>query len=127
MQAQGYPRHSTFLASDSTVNLPPMEGSAELLDRLLKLYRMGMSYPVKFFPETSLEYAKKARDPKKAVKALADARGKWHGSEFFPGEGNDQHCRRCFGEEEPLDEEFIATALKVWEPLLGHQVAKGKK
>ena len=124
--AQGYPRHATFLAADSTVQLPPIEGSRELLNRLLALYRDGMSYPLRFFPETSLEYAKKARDPKKAFKALADARGKWHGSEFYPGEGKDQHCRRCFGEEEPLDEEFIATAIEIWEPLLGHQSGKGK-
>ena len=107
------------------MQLPPIEGSRELLNRLLALYRDGMSYPLRFFPETSLEYAKKARDPKKAFKALADARGKWHGSEFYPGEGKDQHCRRCFGEEEPLDEEFIATAIEIWEPLLGHQ-SKGK-
>ena len=118
--APGYPRHATFLASDATVNLPPIEGSREFLDRLLVLYREGMSYPLRFFPETSLEYAKKARDPKKAGKALADARGKWHGSDFFPGEGKDQHCRRCFGDEEPLDEDFTATAVEIWEPLLGH-------
>jgi len=125
-QAEGYPRQAIHLSADSVVNLPPIEGSRELLDRLLALYRRGMSHPAKFFPETSLEYAKKARDPKKACKALADARGKWHGSEFFPGEGDDRHCRRFFGDEEPLDEEFIAAALEVWEPLLGHQSGKGK-
>lgn len=124
--AKGYPRHATFLASDTVINLPSIEGSQELLDRLLALYREGMSYPLRFFPETSLEYAKKARDPKKAQKALNDARGKWHGSEFFPGEGKDQHCRRCFGDEEPLDDDFVATAVAIWEPLLGHQSVKGK-
>jgi exodeoxyribonuclease V gamma subunit len=125
--ACGYPRHASFLAADATINLPPVEDCRQLLDRLLALYRKGMSYPVKFFPESSLEYAKKARDPKKAGKALADARGKWHGSEYFPGEASDSHCRRCFGEDEPLDEEFVATALEVWEPLLAQQSGKGKK
>jgi exodeoxyribonuclease V gamma subunit len=125
--APGYPRQATFLAADSVVNLPPIEGCREFLDGLLALYRRGMRYPVRFFPETSLEYAKKARDPKKAMKALSDARGKWHGSEFMPGECKDRHCRRCFGEEEPLDEEFKATALEVWEPILSHQSGKGKK
>lgn len=125
--APDYPRHSTFLASDSTVNFPPIEGSRELLDRLLELYREGMRQPLRFFPETSLEYAKKARDPKKAGKALSDARGKWHGRDFFPGEGKDQHCRRCFGDDEPLDDDFIATALEIWEPLLGCQVVGKKK
>ena len=125
--AGGYPLDSSFLASDCTINLPPMDGCREYLDGLLELYRKGMSYPVKFFPETSLEYARKARDPKKAGKALADARGKWHGSEFFPGEGKDRHCRRFYGDGEPLDEEFAATALSVWEPLLGHQAGKGTR
>ena len=126
-QAEGYPRQAVFVAADTTVNLPPIEGSRELLGRLLALYRKGMSYPVKFFPEASLEYAKKARDPKKAGKALSDARGKWHGSEFVPGEAKEQHCRRCFGEEEPLDDEFRGTAIEVWEPLLAQQGGKGKK
>jgi len=125
--APGYPRQSIFLAADATVNLPPIEGSRALLAQLLALYQKGMSFPVRFFPETSLEYAKKSRDPKKAGKALADARGKWHGSDFFPGEANDQHYRRCFGDEEPLDADFRATALEVWEPFLGHQTGKGKK
>jgi exodeoxyribonuclease V gamma subunit len=125
--AAGYPRQASFLAADASVNLPPIEGSRELLSGLLALYRKGMSFPVRFFPESSLEYAKKSRDPKKAGKALADARGKWHGSDFFPGEANDRHYRRCFGDEEPLDAEFMAIALEVWGPFLGHQTGKVKK
>jgi exodeoxyribonuclease V gamma subunit len=123
----GYPRHATFFAADTTVNLPPIEGSRELLAGLLALYQKGMSFPVRFFPETSLEYAKKARDPKKADKALPSARGKGHGSDFFPGEADDRPYRRCFGDEEPLDADFMATALAVWGPFLGHQTGKGKK
>uniref|UniRef100_C6DYD1 Exodeoxyribonuclease V, gamma subunit n=1 Tax=Geobacter sp. (strain M21) TaxID=443144 RepID=C6DYD1_GEOSM len=125
-QAEGYPLESSFVASDSTIHLPPVETCTEHLDRLLELYRMGMTCPLKFFPESSLEYAKKSRDPKKAAKALADALGKWHGSEFYEGEGKDEHCRRFFGDDAPLDEEFAALALQVWEPLLEHQGAKGK-
>jgi exodeoxyribonuclease V gamma subunit len=118
MDAAGYPRSSTFLAADAAINLPPVEDCFELLDGLLALYRQGMGYPVKFFPETSLEYAKKARDPKKSFRALTDARSKWYGSEFYPGECRDDHCRRLFGEDEPLDGEFVETALAVWGPLL---------
>ena len=118
VKAEGYPVESSFVASDATITLSPVEECTEHLNRLLELYRNGMSYPVKFFPETSLEYARKARDPKKAAKALGDALGKWHGSEFYPGEGSDEHCRRCFGEDAPLDDDFIDVALGIWEPLL---------
>ncbi|HJV35518.1 exodeoxyribonuclease V subunit gamma [Geomonas sp.] len=121
MNAAGYPRSSTFLAADAAINLSPVEECCELLDQLLALYRQGMGYPVKFFPETSLEYAKKARDPKKAFRALSDARSKWYGSDFYPGECRDDHCRRLFGEDEPLDAEFVETALAVWGPLLDRQ------
>jgi len=120
-RAAGYPLQSTFVAADSTIHLPPVGECAEQLDRLLELYRKGMTCPLKFFPETSLEYARKSRDPKKAGKALTDALGKWRGSEFFEGEGKDDHCRRCFGDEAPLDEEFTAVALQIWGPLLDHQ------
>jgi len=123
----GYPRQASFLASDTAVQLPPVEGSRELLAGLLALYRKGMSSPVRFFPATSLEYAKKARDPKKEGKALSDARVKWHGRDSYPGESDDRHYRRCFGDEEPLDAEFMATALEVWGPFLGHQTGRGKK
>ncbi|MBJ6802375.1 exodeoxyribonuclease V subunit gamma [Geomonas propionica] len=123
-KAEGYPLHSSFVAADSTIHLPPIEQCVEHLDRLLELYRNGMTHPLKFFPETSLEYAKKSRDPKKAAKAFSDAMGKWRGSEFSKGEGEDDHCRRCFGEEGPLDQEFADLALEVWGPLLDHQTAK---
>lgn len=125
--APGYPLHSSFLAADATLQLPPIEQSRELLAGLLALYQEGMTRPVRFFPETSLEYAKKARDPKKAAKALSDARGKWHGSDFFPGESGDDHYRRCFGDQVPLDTEFVKIALAIWEPFLGSLAGQVKK
>ena len=124
---QGYPVESSFIASDGAVQLVQAEQCREHLGHLLELYCQGMRYPVKFFPETSLEYAKKARDPKKAANAIPDARKKWHGNDRQKGEGKDAHCRRCFGEEAPLDDEFVATATAVWEPLLAHQSGKGKR
>jgi len=125
--AGGNPLHATFVAADATVDLPPLNGCAPLLDRLLTLYRKGMNHPLRFFPESSLEYAKKARDPKKSFRALTDARGKWRGSDFTPGESDDRHSRRCFGDDDPLDHEFAAIAVEVWEPLLSHQKTKEQR
>lgn len=117
----GYPEESIFVASDATITLPRLEKSCEILERLVALYQKGMAFPIRFFPETSLEFAKKSLDPKKAHKALSDARGKWYGSDHFPGEGSDDHIKGVFGDEEPLDEEFASMALEIWGPLLSHQ------
>ncbi|GFO60999.1 RecBCD enzyme subunit RecC [Geomonas silvestris] len=125
--ADGYPRSSCFLASDTRVELPPIAQAGELLAELVALYQEGMTQPLHFFPETSLEYAKKSRDPKKAARALADARGKWHGSDFFPGEASDRHIRRFFGDQVPLDAQFMELALRVWGPYLGSQTGRAKR
>ncbi|MBJ6726972.1 exodeoxyribonuclease V subunit gamma [Geomesophilobacter sediminis] len=123
----GYPKESVVIASDALVALPPIPQAREILERILALYHRGMEFPVRFFPETSYEYAKKHLDPKKSHKALTDARGKWYGSEFYPGESGDVHNHGVFGDEEPLDEEFMATALAIWSPLLAHQSKGGKR
>lgn len=122
--SEGYPLTTTIFGSDLIVNFAPAEGSRDILAHLLSLYRRGMSAPLRFFPETSLEYMKKASDPKKADRALADARKKWRGSEDYPGESGDPDNRRCFGDEEPLDGEFENIARMVYGPLLSCQSEK---
>lgn len=127
VEAEGYPLESTFVAANGTVRTPAIESCEGQLNRLLELYRTGMRAPLKFFPETSLEYVKKSRDPKQAGKAFSAAAGVWRGSEYKKGEGKDPYCRRCFGEAPPLDDEFQALALAVWEPILDHQAMKSVK
>jgi exodeoxyribonuclease V gamma subunit len=123
----GYPRNAILLGNGATVTSVPVAGSRQLLEMLVNLYIRGMSEPLHFFPETALEYAKKINDPKKADKALADARKKWHGSDDYPGEKGDPYSQRCFGDGEPLDEEFATLALQIWGPLLDHQQEAGKR
>ncbi|WP_224961741.1 exodeoxyribonuclease V subunit gamma [Geomonas subterranea] len=126
-KADGYPLESTFIAAKGTVHLPAISGSEEQLNQLLELYQRGMSHPLKFFPDTSFEYAKNAREPKHAGKALGAAATAWRGGEFKKGDGQDEYCRRCFGEDPPLDEEFQALARGVWDPILDNQVKSGRK
>jgi exodeoxyribonuclease V gamma subunit len=116
--ADGYPRNAVLLGSDAAVSLAPVAESRQLLEGLLALYQRGLTAPLSFFPETALEYAKKANDPKKAGRALADARKKWHGSEDHKGEKGDPYYQRCFGDLEPLDDEFTALARTVYTPLI---------
>ncbi|GFO62702.1 exodeoxyribonuclease V subunit gamma [Geomonas paludis] len=125
-QAAGYPLQSTFVAAKSTVHLPAIDGSEAHLNRLLELYQEGMTQPLKFFPDTSFEYVKNAREPKNAAKALGAAAAAWNGSEYKKGDVKDEYCRRCFGESPPLDEEFQALAREVWDPILDNLVKSGK-
>ncbi|RNC72336.1 MAG: exodeoxyribonuclease V subunit gamma [Desulfuromonadales bacterium] len=125
--SEGYPRTTLLFGSDATVTFAPMGGAAGELARLIALYRRGMATPLRFFPETSLEYAKKANDPKKAHRALDDARKTWHGSEEYPGEEGDPACRRCFGDGEPLDGDFATVALAVYGALLTCQTEQKRK
>ena len=123
----GYPPTAILLACDATVAIAPVPDSLAILEQLLAIYRRGMSAPLPFFPESALEYARKANDPKKAAKALGDARKKWHGSEDYPGEKGDPYYQRCFGDEEPLGEEFMALSRMVYDPLLAHSSEKKVK
>lgn len=123
----GYPRRTILFASDATVTYEPLADAAADLARLGELYRRGLSAPLRFFPESSLEYARKQREPKKADKALGDARKKWHGSESHPGEAQNPAFRRCFGPGEPLDDDFAAVALAVYGPLLDCQTERKRK
>lgn len=106
----GYPRRTLLIRSNGSRSYRPATAARELLTELLALYRRGLCAPLPFFPETSLAWVK-SRDPEKARKM-------WRDGYTTPGEGSDPHIRRCFGADEPLCEEFAATAAAVLEPLL---------
>jgi exodeoxyribonuclease V gamma subunit len=120
----GYPRDGFLLASDAILTGVPLADSRGELEKLLSIYGKGIACPLHFFPETSLEYARKASDPKKRAKALADAARKWHGSEEHPGEKQDSSFQRFFGDSEPLDEAFMGLSMAVYEPMLAHLCEK---
>lgn len=121
------PRRTVLFASDATVTYEPLTAAAGELERLVGLYRQGLAAPLRFFPESSLEYARKSREPKKADQAPAAARKKWRGSEEYPGEGEEPAFRRCFGAAEPFAGDFAAVALTVYGPLLDCQTERKRK
>ncbi|WP_243370963.1 exodeoxyribonuclease V subunit gamma [Geotalea sp. SG265] len=121
---ENYPCNAFLLGSDGILTGDPVSDSHRQLEQLLAIYGRGIAAPLHFFPETSLEYAKKAADPKKGARALADAAKKWQGSEEYPGEKSDPWFQRCFGDGNPLDDEFIELATAVYAPLLAHLCGK---
>ncbi len=131
--AAGRPRVSVLVgepgsSSKDTLQYAPLDQptAVQLLDELLQLYWRGLSEPLRFFPCTSLEFAR--RDPRPAgatpadVQAAVDsARAEWESAPFSPGESDDAFFRICFGQLDPLDGEFIALARKIGRPLIQHE------
>ena len=112
---QNDPRQTLLLMQDGAFVYSEVENAQTYLQILLALYEQGLTQPLVFFPESSLEYAR----TKDAVKA----RQVWAGNSFqqIPGEGDDASIRLCFGRKEPFSEEFARTAGVVYDALLRHE------
>ncbi|MHC1699130.1 MAG: hypothetical protein AB9919_13925 [Geobacteraceae bacterium] len=110
LQCAGYPRVSVLATTDGILRLLPVDESREYLRLLLETYWQGLRKPLKFFPRSSLAYAKKGD--------LGSARTAWSGDRF--PEGADPYYQLCFGDTDPLDEEFVRLSQTLIEPLLRH-------
>lgn len=118
------PIKSTLIGRDQAWSYPPPGNAQAILEQLLTVYWKGLSAPLKFFPESSLKFAEQLLlKGKPAPEALRAARPVWEGSDFSRGESEDPYYRRCFGEQDPLDEDFERLAVLVYEPLLQHRTA----
>jgi exodeoxyribonuclease V gamma subunit len=115
------PVRTLLLGRDSGWEIGFVENSREILAFLLTLYWCGLSEPVHFFPESSMEYAKQRLVLGKSWRvALDSAQKKWLGSDFRWAESADPYYSRCFDRIDPLDEMFQKTAEDVFKPLFGH-------
>jgi exodeoxyribonuclease V gamma subunit len=107
----GYPLNSIMIASNSTLELLPVEHAAETLSNLLDLYCEGMTRPLPFFPQTSWAFLKEGEQK---------AERSWNGDQrmSIPGERDNQAVALCWGSEDPWGEEFSSLAERVYGPLL---------
>jgi exodeoxyribonuclease V gamma subunit len=110
LHAERYPTRSVLVTTDGALRLLPVEESGTCLRLLLDFYWAGLRQPLKFFPRSSFAYAKKWE--------LDSARTVWRG-DYFP-EGDDPYYRLCFGDADPLDDEFERVTRAILEPLLRH-------
>jgi exodeoxyribonuclease V gamma subunit len=98
--------------------------SGPILQDLLELFHQGLVLPIRFFPNSSYEYAKHLLNKAASeLAALKKAKRKWIGSQFgdyATGESNDPYYDLCFCQSEPLDETFENIAVRVFSPLLAH-------
>jgi len=92
-----------------------------ILAALLGVYRRGLQEPLPFFPESSRAYFEKLADGAgNEPQALAAARRHWRGSDYAPGESDNPYHRLCFGDSEPLADDFKRLAVAVFQPLFEH-------
>ena len=121
LSAEDYPCHGTLICKDAEFEYPSVEGSEKILGRLLEIYWEGLTRPLHLFPESSWAYVDHLGKGKGEEKALEYARAKWIGSDHNRGEGNDSYYQLCFGKTDPLDEEFRALAVEVFNPILSFE------
>lgn len=120
LQPPGVSRTARWLEQDGAGGFREVEDAQAILEQMLLLYRRGLRVPLHFYPGSSWAYAQNLllkQDPIAAEKAAAS---KWFGSNYFPGEFAKPYQRLLLPAEAMLDEEFRATSLAVFRPLIDH-------
>ena len=103
-----YPKKSTLIMLDESVTLQPVTESKTHLEGLLDLYWQGLIMPLRFFPRSSLEYAKKGK--------LSAAEAAWNNNKY--PESEDPSYKLCFGDVSPLDGAFEEVSTGVFSSYL---------
>jgi len=99
----------------------PVSNSLEILEKLLQLYWEGLTRPLYFFPEISLDYAQRAhlKDDMQREEALEKAKVKWLQEMDNPrGFLFDEYLERCFKSRNPINADFQRYAETIFFPLL---------
>jgi exodeoxyribonuclease V gamma subunit len=114
-----FPRKSVLYGKGETWVYGPVERGEEILARLLDRFLEGLVKPLPFFPESSFAYASSLLEKGKTPgEALQEAGKCWTGNDFHRGECQEESYRVCFDEVDPLDTEFAALAVEIFEPIL---------
>jgi exodeoxyribonuclease V gamma subunit len=100
---------------------PPVEKSRDLLRNLLEIYWRGLREPLRFFPRSSLAFAKATLDPERKREPREAALAEWESDDerFRKSESADAYFDLAFRNvEAPLDAEWEKLSLQIFEPLL---------
>jgi exodeoxyribonuclease V gamma subunit len=121
---EGYPKRSVIFGNDDSCEYGPVDAAREIVERLLDVYRKGLTRPLKFFPGSSWAYAEAVHvKGKSREEGLEEARKIWKKNDFSnrPGEGDEPYLNLCFRNGDPLDREFIEIAEEILKPLFSHR------
>ena len=111
----GVTPRTVWHSRDGKYKLEPCgtERAHELLSKLMAMYRTGLHRPLHFYPRSAWKYAKKER--------YSEAYNAWRTTPYKPFPGEDKrpgYSIALRGVEDPLDDEFIETAMVVFGPML---------
>jgi exodeoxyribonuclease V, gamma subunit len=118
----GVKRMSRCLGEDREIVLGPVQNSESHLEGLLEHYWKGLTRPLHFFARSALEYIKTLNSDKATTQPLAAARRIWEGSDQHWGESQDPYHQLTFRTSDPLDAEFEALAVAIFQPVFDHLV-----
>jgi exodeoxyribonuclease V gamma subunit len=120
LKAPEHPCQGILICKDKTCRVLPAEESEKSLKTLIDLYWQGLTKPLHFFPRSSWAYAESLEKHGDFEKAKTAARKTWEG-DFGPMEKEDPYFQLCFGNGDPLDEEFENLAREILGPLVGSE------
>jgi exodeoxyribonuclease V gamma subunit len=112
---------SFLISKDRIEKFQKPSNPGKILEALLEFFGQGLTQPLQFFPETSLEYMRQIeKKPEDPQRARAMAKNRWIGHEYKRGENEDPYYYRCFKNEDPIDDSFAEIAKDIYLPLLAH-------
>jgi exodeoxyribonuclease V gamma subunit len=122
LKCSDWPSESILVCKDGAVKFSYSNESRKHLETLLKFFRRGLSEPLPFFPESSMEYSRQLqkKGPNSRQHARTLAKRRWLGSEYMRGESKDPYYDLCFGKMDPIDAVFEEAAQDIFLPLLKH-------
>ena len=121
LKPENWPAESFLICKDSTLKFSHTSKTREILETILQIFWQGLTEPIHFFPEASLEYVQQVQKKiNNQQRALLHAKRKWQGSEYKRGEIEDPYYQRCFKNTDPIDESFEKIAKRIYLPLLAH-------
>jgi exodeoxyribonuclease V gamma subunit len=108
----GYPRVTVFVtrtaagSSLTRFRAVARKSARERLRELVDLWRLGLTMPLAFFPQTSLEYVEKLRKSGVPETALGAARRRLFGDRHLRAERDDPYVSLVLGDRDPLQAGF---------------------
>lgn len=121
LKPENWPADSFLICKDGTLRFSHTSNTREILETILQIFWQGLTEPIHFFPETSLEYVQqlqnKTDNPKRA---LENAKRTWIGNDYKRGEVENPYYQRCFRNIDPIDESFEEISKCIYLPLLAH-------